>query len=107
MRFNHCGKPSEKVLKFSLIKYYDQNDPHLVLFGSLAAESQEIQQLIADAGLAVDSLESGLAIHTWFKNIDFVLRELVVSAITKKVMRNTYRHGYRFISHLTYLFTIL
>lgn len=37
---------------------------------SLAAESQEIQQLIADAGLAVDSLESGLAIHTWFKNIN-------------------------------------
>lgn len=41
---------------------------------SLAAESQEIQQLIADAGLAVDSLESGLAIHTWFKNINLVLR---------------------------------
>lgn len=66
MCFNHCGKASEKIL----IKYYDQNDPDLVLFGSLAAESQEIQQLIADAGLAVDSLESGLAIHTWFKNIN-------------------------------------
>lgn len=105
MCFNHCGKPSEKFL----IKYYDQNDPDLVLFGSLA-ESQEIQQLIADAGLAVDSLESGLAIHTWFKNINLVLRrDLVVSAITKKVIRNTcmYKHGYRYISHLTYLFTIL